>query len=120
MKKIYLLASFFSISLLAACDSENEIKPAEKEEQQEQQEAAESLWLQEEDIYNNPYTRRKSITLDDEQKEISSSLNTFSWRLFTKTFENKKETNLLLSPFSLTQNLMMLSNGLRGDRKSVV
>ena len=42
-------------------------------------------------------------------------MNTFSWRLFTKTFENKKETNLLLSPFSLTQNLMMLSNGLRGN-----
>lgn len=115
MKKKYLFATFFAISLLAACDSENEIKPAEKEEQQEQQEAADSLWLQEEDIYNNPYTRRKSITLDNEQKEISSSLNTFSWRLFTKTFENKKETNLLLSPFSLTQNLMMLSNGLRGN-----
>lgn len=115
MKKRYLFATFFAISLLAACDSENEIKPAEKEEQQEQQEAADSLWLQEEDIYNNPYTRRKSITLDNEQKEISSSLNTFSWRLFTKTFENKKETNLLLSPFSLTQNLMMLSNGLRGN-----
>ena len=115
MKKRYLFATFFAISLLAACDSENEIKPAEKEEQQEQLEAADSLWLQEEDIYNNPYTRRKSITLDDEQKEISSSLNTFSWRLFTKTFDNKKETNLLLSPFSLTQNLMMLSNGLRGN-----
>ena len=58
MKKRYLFATFFAISLLAACDSENEIKPAEKEEQQE---AADSLWLQEEDIYNNPYTRRKSI-----------------------------------------------------------
>ncbi len=115
MKKRYLFATFFAISLLAACDSENEIKPAEKEEQQEQQEAADSLWLQEEDIYNNPYTRRKSITLDNEQKEISSSLNTFSWRLFTKTFDNKKETNLLLSPYSLTQNLLMLSNGLRGN-----
>ena len=112
MKKRYLFATFFAISLLAACDSENEIKPAEKEEQQE---AADSLWLQEEDIYNNPYTRRKSITLDNEQKEISSSLNTFSWRLFTKTFDNKKETNLLLSPYSLTQNLLMLSNGLRGN-----
>ena len=42
-------------------------------------------------------------------------MNAFSWELFTKSFDNKKETNLLLSPYSLTQNLLMLSNGLRGN-----
>ena len=66
MKKRYLFATLFAMSFFVACDSEDSIQPAEKEEEQEQQEAVDSLWLQEEDIYNNPYTRRKSITLDDE------------------------------------------------------
>ena len=114
MKKIYLLVSFFSISLLAACDSENEIKPAEKEEQQEQQETTDSLWLQEEDIYNAPFKNQKKIALDENQQAISEKVNDFSWELFSKSFEKKKERNLLLSPLSLTQNLMMTCNGLRG------
>ena len=112
MKKKYLFATFFALSLLAACDSENEIQPAEKEEQQE---TTDSLWLQEEDIYSNPYSRSKKIDLDESQKNISNQMNAFSWELFTKSFDNKKETNLLLSPYSLTQNLLMLSNGLRGN-----
>jgi serine protease inhibitor len=117
MRKIYLLASFFALSLLGACDSEELIQPIEKEDgkQEEQQETVDSLWQEEEDIFNAPRTRRKEIALDEGQKVINEKLNTFSWDLFTKTFDNKKETNLLLSPFSLTQNLMMLSNGLRGQ-----
>ena len=90
MKKIYLLASFFSISLLAACDSENEIKPAEKEEQQEQQETTDSLWLQEEDIYNAPFKNQKKIALDENQQAINEKVNGFSWELFSKSFEKKK------------------------------
>ena len=117
MRKIYLLASFFALSLLGACDSEELIQPIEKEDgkQEEQQETVDSLWQEEEDIFNAPRTRRKEIALDEGQKVINEKLNTFSWDLFTKKFDNKKETNLLLSPFSLTQNLMMLSNGLRGQ-----
>ena len=117
MRKTYLLASFFALSLLGACDSEELIQPIEKEDgkQEEQQETVDSLWQEEEDIFNAPRTRRKEIALDEGQKVINEKLNTFSWDLFTKTFDNKKETNLLLSPFSLTQNLMMLSNGLRGQ-----
>ena len=117
MRKIYLLASFFALSLLGACDSEELIQPIEKEDgkQEEQQETVDSLWQEEEDIFNAPRTRRKEIALDEGQKVINEKLNTFSWDLFTKTFDNKKGTNLLLSPFSLTQNLMMLSNGLRGQ-----
>lgn len=117
MRKIYLLASFFALSLLGACDSEEPLQPIEKEDgkQEEQQETVDSLWQEEEDIFNAPRTRRKEIALDEGQKVINEKLNTFSWDLFTKTFDNKKETNLLLSPFSLTQNLMMLSNGLRGQ-----
>ena len=117
MRKIYLLASFFALSLLGACDSEEPLQPIEKEDgkQEEQQETVDSLWQEEEDIFNAPRTRRKEIALDEGQKVINEKLNTFSWDLFTKTFDNKKGTNLLLSPFSLTQNLMMLSNGLRGQ-----
>ena len=118
MRKIYLLASFFALTLLGACDSEEYIQPIEKEEgqQEEQQpETVDSLWQEEEDIFNAPRTQRKEIALDEGQKVINEKLNTFSWDLFTKTFDNKKESNLLFSPFSLTQNLMMLSNGLRGQ-----
>ena len=117
MRKIYLLASFFALSLLGACDSEELIQPIEKEDgkQEEQQETVDSLWQEEEDIFNAPRTRRKEIALNEGEKVINEKLNTFSWDLFTKKFDNKKGTNLLLSPFSLTQNLMMLSNGLRGQ-----
>ena len=113
MKKIYIFTVLFAMSLLVACDSENDIKPAEKKEQQ--QETKDSLWLQEEDIYSNPRSRRKKIALDESQKNISNQMNVFSWELFAKAFEKKRYANLLLSPYSLTQNLLMLSNGLRGN-----
>ena len=112
MKKNYIFTVLFAMSLLVACDSENDIKPAEKDEQQ--QETKDSLWLQEEDIYNAPFTNKKKIVLDESQQAINGRMNAFSWELFSKSFENKQEKNLLLSPLSLTQNLLMMSNGLRG------
>ena len=112
MKKNYIFTALFAMSLLVACDSENDIKPAEKDEQQ--QETKDSLWLQEEDIYNAPFTNKKKIVLDESQQAINGRMNAFSWELFSNSFENKQEKNLLLSPLSLTQNLLMMSNGLRG------
>ncbi len=42
-------------------------------------------------------------------------MNKFAWKMFAKTFEGKTETNLMASPYSLIQNLLMLSNGVGGE-----
>jgi serpin B len=104
-------------SALFACSEVEltDIREKTEENVKEIEIVEDDLRAKEEDIFNAPRTRRKEIALDEGQKVINEKLNTFSWDLFTKTFDNKKETNLLLSPFSLTQNLMMLSNGLRGQ-----
>lgn len=117
MKKSNYLMGIIAASALFACSEVEltDIREKTEETVKEIETVEDDLRAKEEDIFNAPRTRRKEIALDEGQKVINEKLNTFSWDLFTKTFDNKKETNLLLSPFSLTQNLMMLSNGLRGQ-----
>lgn len=117
MKKSNYLMGIIAASALFACSEVEltDIREKTEENVKEIEIVEDDLRAKEEDIFNAPRTRRKEIALDEGQKVINEKLNTFSWDLFTKTFDNKKETNLLLSPFSLTQNLMMLSNGLRGQ-----
>jgi serpin B len=117
MKKSNYLMGIIAASALFACSEVEltDIREKTEENVKEIETVEDDLRAKEEDIFNAPRTRRKEIALDEGQKVINEKLNTFSWDLFTKTFDNKKETNLLLSPFSLTQNLMMLSNGLRGQ-----
>ena len=101
------------LGVFTACNTDESIEPVETGKE-EQEETVDSLWLQEEDIYNAPFKNQKKIALDENQQAISEKVNDFSWVLFSKSFEKKKEKNLLLSPLSLTQNLMMTCNGLRG------
>ena len=117
MKKSNYLMGIIAASALFACSEVEltDIREKTEETVKEIETVEDDLRAKEEDIFNAPRTRRKEIALDEGQKVINEKLNTFAWDLFTKTFDNKKETNLLLSPFSLTQNLMMLSNGLRGQ-----
>lgn len=117
MKKSNYLMGIIAASALFACSEVEltDIREKTEENVKEIETVEDDLRAKEEDIFNAPRTRRKEIALDEGQKVINEKLNTFAWDLFTKTFDNKKETNLLLSPFSLTQNLMMLSNGLRGQ-----
>lgn len=117
MKKSNYLMGIIAASALFACSEVEltDIREKTEENVKEIEIVEDDLRAKEEDIFNAPRTRRKEIALDEGQKVINEKLNTFAWDLFTKTFDNKKETNLLLSPFSLTQNLMMLSNGLRGQ-----
>ncbi|MBO7171499.1 MAG: hypothetical protein J6V52_00880, partial [Bacteroidaceae bacterium] len=117
MKKSNYLMGIIAASALFACSEVEltDIREKTEENVKEIETVEDDLRAKEEDIFNAPRTRRKEIALDEGQKVINEKLNTFSWDLFTKTFDNKKETNLLISPFSLTQNLMMLSNGLRGQ-----
>ena len=110
----------FKISVIAllgvfsACNTDENIEPADTDKEK-QEESVDSLWLQEEDIYNAPYINQKKIALDERQQFVCKKMNSFSWNLFSKSFEKKQEKNLLLSPLSLTQNLMMTCNGLRGE-----
>lgn len=115
-KSNYLMGIIAATALFACSEVElTDIREKTEENVKEIETVEDDLRAKEEDIFNAPRTRRKEIALDEGQKVINEKLNTFAWDLFTKTFDNKKETNLLLSPFSLTQNLMMLSNGLRGQ-----
>ena len=115
-KSNYLMGIIAATALFACSEVElTDIREKTEENVKEIETVEDDLRAKEEDIFNAPRTRRKEIALDEGQKVINEKLNTFSWDLFTKTFDNKKGTNLLLSPFSLTQNLMMLSNGLRGQ-----
>lgn len=117
MKKSNYLIGIIAATALFACNEAEltDIREKTEENVKEIETVEDDLRAKEEDIFNAPRTRRKEIALDEGQKVINEKLNTFSWDLFTKTFDNKKETNLLLSPYSLTQNLLMLSNGLRGQ-----
>lgn len=112
MKKHFLFAALFGMMTFTACDSEETVVP-EPPQQEEDKEIVNGP--KEEDIFNAPYTRREDIRLGKAQQEISAEMNKFAWKMFAKTFEGKKETNLMASPYSLIQNLLMLSNGVQGE-----
>ncbi len=99
MKKHFLFAALAGLMTFAACDSDNEI----------------GIKAGEEDIYNAEYTPHRGIKLGATQQEISAEMNKFAWKMFAKSFEDKTETNLMASPYSLIQNLLMLSNGVEGE-----
>ena len=83
------------LGVFTACNTDESIEPVETGKE-EQEETVDSLWLQEEDIYNAPFKNQKKIALDENQQAISEKVNDFSWVLFSKSFEKKKEKNLKL------------------------
>ena len=103
-------------SALFACSEVEltDIREKTEENVKEIETVEDDLRAKEENIFNNEFASQKHIELPKEQKEISQKLNAFAWKLFTNTYKQKEEGNLVLSPFSLTQDLLMLCNGLKG------
>ncbi len=112
MKKMLFSLLAFGMAMLTACDSQENIQPGTNGETGKQEE---NVKEQEENIFTAEYTPRKDIVQTAEQQDINGELNEFAWKLFFKTFGGKEEPNLLQSPYSLTQILLMLSNGLQGE-----
>ncbi len=115
MKKHFLFAALMGLMTFAACDSEETVVPEPPQQEETTEEPKEEILPGEENIYEAAYGRRKEIRLDEAQKEISTEVNKFAWKMFAKTFEGREETNLMASPYSLIQNLLMLSNGVGGE-----
>ena len=78
------------------------------------------LRVGESNIFESTYGRRGKIALGERQQAISMRINDFSWSVFSRMFGAKSEVNLLVSPLSLTQNIMMLGNGLKGEAQEKV
>lgn len=59
------------------------------------------------------WTRFEAINLTETQQQMGQQLKSFSWDLFSQTYQLKnKGENILISPFSLNVDLGMLLNGL--------
>ena len=114
MKKDIILASL--IGLCSACNTEDSINPnVNKENPTETPDTVRIEEIKEEDIFNAESTIREDIYLGEQQQKISQKINEFSWDTFSKIFSDKEDVSLLVSPLSLNQNIMMLSNGLKGE-----
>ncbi|MBO5784483.1 MAG: hypothetical protein J6R05_00260, partial [Bacteroidaceae bacterium] len=116
MKKSNYLMGIIAASALFACSEVEltDIREKTEENVKEIEIVEDDIRVREENIFNNEFASQKHIELPKEQKEISQKLNVFAWKLFTNTYKQKEEGNLVLSPFSLTQDLLMLCNGLKG------
>ncbi len=115
MKKRFLFAALAGLMAFAACDSEEAVVPEPPQQEETTEEPKDEPTVEEENIFDAPYAARKEISLGAAQQEISREMNKFAWKLFAKTFENKEKTNLMTSPYSLLQDLLMLSNGVEGE-----
>ena len=116
MKKNIFLVSLATVLLYCSCNTEDSFKPHSNEDISVEK-PVDTLKIEnpkEENIFNNEFALQKYIELPKEQEEISQKLNAFAWKLFINTYKQKGGSNLILSPFSLTQDLLMLCNGLKG------
>lgn len=115
MKKHFLFAALAGLMTFAACDSEETVVPEPPQQEETTEEPKDEPTVEEEDIFDAPFAFQKDISLGAAQQEISREMNKFAWKLFAKTFEKKEKANLMTSPYSLLQDLLMLSNGVEGE-----
>ena len=122
MKKSNYLMGIIAASALFACSEMDvtDIREKTEENVKEIETVEDDLRAKEEDIFNAEYTTRKDIVLDTQNSTIHNRFNDFSWNTFSKIFSNKEDANLLFSPLSLNQNIMMLSNGLKGETREEI
>lgn len=117
--KMKLYLALVIVSLCCACNTEDTIDPKPNTGNEVNTEKpTDTLDIrrpEEEDIFNSEYTFKENITLGKTQQAISNRVNDFSWNVFSRAFAEKEDANLLVSPLSLTQNIMMLGNGLKGN-----
>ena len=122
MKKSNYLMGIIAASALFACSEMDvtDIREKTEENVKEIETVEDDLRAKEEDIFNAEYTTRKDIVLDTQNNTIHNLFNDFSWNTFSEIFSKKKDANLLVSPLSLNQNIMMLSNGLKGETREEI
>lgn len=122
MKKSNYLMGIIAASALFACSEVEltDIREKTEENVKEIEIVEDDIRAKEEDIFNAEYTTRKDIVLDTQNNTIHNQFNDFSWNTFSKIFSNKEDANLLFSPLSLNQNIMMLSNGLKGETREEI
>ena len=121
MKKNIFLASLVFIILCSACNTEESINPnVNNGKPAETPDTVRIEDVKEEDIFNAEFTMREDIDLGEQQQKISQKINEFSWDTFSKIFSDKEGVSLLVSPLSLNQNIMMLSNGLKGETREEI
>lgn len=61
--------------------------------------------------------KEKEIVLTTQSKEMVSSDNQFGIEIFKQMFNAERDNNLLISPLSISQALLMTYNGADGDTK---
>ena len=122
MKKSNYLMGIIAASALFACSEVEltDIREKTEENVKEIEIVEDDIRVREENIFNAEYTTRKDIVLDTQNSTIHNRFNDFSWNTFSEIFSKKKDANLLVSPLSLNQNIMMLSNGLKGETREEI
>ena len=122
MKKSNYLMGIIAASALFACSEVEltDIREKTEENVKEIEIVEDDIRVREENIFNAEYTTRKDIVLDTQNNTIHNLFNDFSWNTFSEIFSKKKDANLLVSPLSLNQNIMMLSNGLKGETREEI
>lgn len=122
MKKSNYLMGIIAASALFACSEVEltDIREKTEENVKEIEIVEDDIRVREENIFNAEYTTRKDIVLDTQNSTIHNRFNDFSWNTFSEIFSKKKDANILVSPLSLNQNIMMLSNGLKGETREEI
>ena len=122
MKKSNYLMGIIAASALFACSEVEltDIREKTEENVKEIEIVEDDIRVREENIFNAEYTTRKDIVLDTQNNTIHNLFNDFSWNTFSEIFSKNKDANLLVSPLSLNQNIMMLSNGLKGETREEI
>ena len=122
MKKSNYLIGIIAATALFACSEVEltDIREKTEENVKEIEIVEDDIRVREENIFNAEYTTRKDIVLDTQNSTIHNRFNDFSWNTFSEIFSKKKDANLLVSPLSLNQNIMMLSNGLKGETREEI
>lgn len=113
--KYFISTLMAAACLLTACSSDENIKPVDPNGKEDVTPPGKDYGT-ETDIFHADYVSKRAIALDETQQHISEKANDFAWTFFSKAFEKKeKGKSILLSPLSLTQNMAMLCNSMKGE-----
>ena len=97
---IYSTMMSFAILGTIACSNDENLPEEPKEETPEYR-----------------YQDAKEITLTRTEEAVNEGLKDFSWNLFSQAYKKGNGENVLISPYSLEADLVVLLNGLKGSAR---
>ena len=60
------------------------------------------------------------IELSEQEENLVTASNSFSFKLFKKLIDSDNDANIVVSPFSISEDLSMLLNGTAGETQQEI